>query len=641
MTDLLAAALLAALPLPLTGLVPWWAAGLYALPLAAQGWRSRRGVAPPALKARWMNLLSLACLALFVLDMAFLSRRLIQVAVHLSLSLIALKAFHLRSGRDQAQFALLVFFLAVAGAANSTHPALALHLLALAGLFCSWMMRGIGASPGGARRGGTLLVLACLVLAGPLFLMLPRLRGPYVPGGRARPEGARTFSLDTLGVGGMADTADDERVALRVRFEGGSVDEEALRLRARTFSVFRRGNWSDPGARYRLRRFRPDGRLWLGPQEGSVRTSLEAFPKDLTPQYLPLPYGAAGLEAALAYAHAGDDGTVRLSPWLAQRQFSYRVFIDRAAAAVTAPPEEADGSVPEELAGVLRTVADRAIPADRPAREQAGAMLRLFAMEYRYGLEDYEKGPGALAEFLLERKRGHCEMFASAGALLLRTRGIPARVAAGFMGGEHNPFQDYYVVRFRNAHAWVEAWIDGEWIVLDPTPPEFRPPLERGTMQSRVGFMWETVSFFWDRYVIGFAFPDQMDLLRALEERAGAPTRIAGLFLGLAALGMLFAWALRRRRPMAGLMGKYRRLRRRVALSQGLREDTLAPEGVEAVFRRREPALDRETTAFFQAYRRGSFGPEAEWGSGGEWRIGYRRIAAAARRWKRPAQTPR
>jgi len=152
MIDLFLAALAAALPLPLTDLVPWWATALYAMPLAWQVWRSRRGGVPVELSGRWMNAFSLVCLALFILDMMFLSRRLIRVAVHLSLSLIALKAFHLRTGRDRGQFALLAFFLAVAGAANSTHPLLAILLLALLALFASWLMQAVGLPPGSARR---------------------------------------------------------------------------------------------------------------------------------------------------------------------------------------------------------------------------------------------------------------------------------------------------------------------------------------------------------------------------------------------------------------------------------------------------------------------------------------------------------
>ena len=76
-----------------------------------------------------------------------------------------------------------------------------------------------------------------------------------------------------------------------------------------------------------------------------------------------------------------------------------------------------------------------------------------------------------LADFLFERRKGHCEYFASAMAVMLRTLGIPSRLVTGFQGGAYNPVSGWSVVRASDAHSWVEAWIDGRgWITFDPTP---------------------------------------------------------------------------------------------------------------------------------------------------------------------------
>jgi len=639
--DLLLAALASALPLPLTGLVPWWAAALYALPLLMQVWRAGRGDPPAELGARPMNALSLACLALFVLDMAFLSRRLIQVAVHLSLSLIALKAFHLHAERDRAQFALLAFFLAVAGAANSTHPLLALHLLVLSALFTSWLLQRTGLTAGPARRLASAVTLACLVLAAPMFLLLPRLRGPYVPGGQTRAGEAETFTLDSLGLGGVVGTKDDNRVALRVRLEGGRVGEESLRLRVRTFDSFRKGIWGNAELRYRMRRFRSDGILWMGEREGKISRFLEIFPKDLSAQYLPLPYEAAGLEARLGYASAGNDGTTRLSTSVSQRQFHYRVFLDPAAAPVPAPWAAAHLALPEDLESDLRALAGEIMPDGQDPEAQIASLIRHFARGYRYAREDYSASTNPLREFLFIRKRGHCELYATAGALLLRARGIPARVAVGFLGGERNPLQDYYVVRFRNAHAWVEAWVNGGWAVVDPTPPEFRPALERSTLAGQVGFLWETVSFFWDRHVIGFALSDQLELAGAIGDRAETAGRMAAWLGLLLALTGAALWSARRVRTETGILKRYRRLRRRAAGALGADESTLAPEAVERAFLEREPALAEEAGEFFNAYRLASFGNSKGIVSQGA-RRAYGSLRRASRRWgRRQGQVPR
>lgn len=73
-------------------------------------------------------------------------------------------------------------------------------------------------------------------------------------------------------------------------------------------------------------------------------------------------------------------------------------------------------------------------------------------------------------DFLFNRKQGHCEYYASALTLMLRAIGIPARLISGFKGGEFNQVTGRFEVRQLHAHAWVEALIDNEWEVLDPTP---------------------------------------------------------------------------------------------------------------------------------------------------------------------------
>lgn len=87
-------------------------------------------------------------------------------------------------------------------------------------------------------------------------------------------------------------------------------------------------------------------------------------------------------------------------------------------------------------------------------------------------------------DFLRLHKEGHCEMFASSMALLARAEGIPARVVSGYRAGDFNRIGGYTVVRERNAHAWVEAWVDGKWRMYDPTPPIDGVRNEPGTLSA-------------------------------------------------------------------------------------------------------------------------------------------------------------
>jgi transglutaminase-like putative cysteine protease len=88
------------------------------------------------------------------------------------------------------------------------------------------------------------------------------------------------------------------------------------------------------------------------------------------------------------------------------------------------------------------------------------------------------KGPAWLANFLFRDKRGFCEHFASAFAVLMRVEHVPARVVVGYFGAEHNPYDDTRLVTQARAHAWDEVWIPagtgadpdfGEWVRFDPT----------------------------------------------------------------------------------------------------------------------------------------------------------------------------
>ena len=89
-------------------------------------------------------------------------------------------------------------------------------------------------------------------------------------------------------------------------------------------------------------------------------------------------------------------------------------------------------------------------------------MLRKFHDEpYFYTLEPPPLGSQPVDRFLFDTRRGFCEHYASAFAVLMREAGIPARIVLGYQGGEVNPLGNYMIVRQSDAHAWTEVWLDG------------------------------------------------------------------------------------------------------------------------------------------------------------------------------------
>ncbi len=143
-------------------------------------------------------------------------------------------------------------------------------------------------------------------------------------------------------------------------------------------------------------------------------------------------------------------------------------------------PTEVDREVPAPLRPTLdRFVAQwTAGLADDGARMDA--LRRHLRREYRYALRfERARGVDPVVDFLTVHREGHCEYFASTLALLGRAAGVPTRVVGGYRVAERNPFDGYYMVREKNAHAWVEAWVHGAWTTLDATPAGAIPYNER------------------------------------------------------------------------------------------------------------------------------------------------------------------
>jgi hypothetical protein len=172
--------------------------------------------------------------------------------------------------------------------------------------------------------------------------------------------------------------------------------------------------------------------------------------------------------------------------------------------------------------------------------EGASALDRALALErhflapqrYRYSLSldfvrDRELDP--IEDFVANHHTGHCEYFASALVMMLRSQGIPARMIVGYRGGDFNSLGSYYQVRQKHAHAWVEALLPGAdvpywevagdkstagvWYRLDPTPyaaQELGGPADEGVL-DRVGEAFDYVEILWRDYVLSLNSTKQKD----------------------------------------------------------------------------------------------------------------------------------
>ena len=235
---------------------------------------------------------------------------------------------------------------------------------------------------------------------------------------------------------------------------------------------------------------------------------------------------------------------------------------------------------PQDRARYLET------PADLPARigelahawadPQPTAYLKANAIaehlrhDYKYDLGSPSAGkPQPVDHFLFDSKRGHCEFFSTAMAMMLREVGIPSRNVMGFVGGTYNRFGRYYAVREGDAHSWVEAYLDDPvrgWVTFDPTPTAGARPLQETTgAYVYVRDLIEAVSQRWNRYVVGYDLKTQVRIFddvsrryQRLRERTGVNhgimerlTRAPVVAASLLALAAAAYWWWKRRRGAA------------------------------------------------------------------------------------------
>ncbi len=246
---------------------------------------------------------------------------------------------------------------------------------------------------------------------------------------------------------------------------------------------------------------------------------------------------------------------------------------------------------------------------------QLALVLETALRGFGYTLDNPSgQSPNPLEDFLERTKAGHCEYFASSMALMLRARGVPARVVNGYRLGPWIPEGGYFRVSQNEAHSWVEYWHEGRWWTADPTPQSFAN-IASDSRGLRAYERWlDAVRYRWDRYVVRFSDQDQQtgfswiqEQVQGWEWRWKAPPKAPAWTLGLAML----AWVLWRSRnhwrPTPEGPGRIRalrpliaRTRRAVPVRPGdtartwlLRLAALRPERKETL-RRLADAMDTE-----------------------------------------------
>jgi transglutaminase-like putative cysteine protease len=196
-------------------------------------------------------------------------------------------------------------------------------------------------------------------------------------------------------------------------------------------------------------------------------------------------------------------------------------------------------TLPADLAGRIADLAHVWTDGLPTAEAKATAIEQHLRHDYGYDLHSPSGGkPQPLDHFLFESRRGHCEFFSTAMAIMLRTVGIPSRNVTGFVGGTWNRFGHYYAVREGDAHSWVEAYVDEStrprWRTFDPTPVAGAQPIEPpGGVYYYLRDFVEALSQRWNTYVVGYDLHKQFRLFEDVARRYDALRSKTGADKGL------------------------------------------------------------------------------------------------------------
>jgi hypothetical protein len=213
-----------------------------------------------------------------------------------------------------------------------------------------------------------------------------------------------------------------------------------------------------------------------------------------------------------------------------------------------------------------------AIVRDRPTvyDKVMAVMSYLNSGEFRYSRTvPTLPQENAIETFITVTKLGHCQLFASAMALMLRSAGIPSRVVSGYRGGEWSSSDSTYIVRAEMAHMWVEVYFIGlGWVSFDPSPPdnvqlnaisELRRMISLYVLKAKMAWYSDVVSFDRRRQtgalrnLTGGFISFTTDLFEQIESMGGT-TPVSLVFLVIAVLAAAAAILLAgRSRSYAGL----------------------------------------------------------------------------------------
>ncbi|HZC24414.1 MAG TPA: DUF3488 and transglutaminase-like domain-containing protein [Candidatus Binatia bacterium] len=498
---------------------------------------------PFAISERWITPLSLAYFAFFAVDYLIVSRGFLPATIHLALFGVVVRMFSLRRERDHVTLAILAFLMVLASAVLTVDSiflfAFAIFMLMAVVTFVLMEMRRSGRDANIEARHSNdpqehrhlafalvriapALMILILVCGAALFFVMPRMSAGNLGGYSYGTDFSAGFS-DHVQLGQIGQIQQSNAVVMHVKIDGDTIGRYDLHWRGVALANF-------------------DGHSWSSPQPQSLlqRQSDNSFAVPMLDDPARIPGALRGQSPNLIHYRVLMEpiGTnvFFLAPWARSVSGEYRALAADSGGSIydfdptraishygavsdiaTPSPSElrtASGAYPALIRNTylslpavdpqVRQLALQITTLSRNDYEKAAAVELYLKTHYGYTLmlpQNTETDP--VANFLFVRKKGHCEYFASSMAVMLRTLGIPTRVVNGFRSDEFNDLTGSYVIRAKDAHAWVETYFPGYgWQTFDPTPSGTGTGKPQGW--GRLALYADAMASFWREWIISY-----------------------------------------------------------------------------------------------------------------------------------------
>lgn len=606
--------------------LPLWLTLTVALGLA---WRFAIDNHAWRMPPRWLRWLLMAAVVIGILKTfgTFLGR---EPGLAFMTAAVGLKVLEIRSLRDYLITLFLAYFLVVGAFLYSQSMTTAVYGIAVVVLTTASL--ALLNNPRGFSGGQVWKLLGRIVAFGlpiclVMYVFFPRIQGSLwgLPDDAF---GGQIGMTDEVRPGSFTRLSTNTTPAFRVEFEGAPPAPRDRYWRVYVLSRNSGGAWR-----------RRTMSVFDGPGPGGFEGAgrLISYTVTLEPhneQWLP----ALDLPASVPETGEGRHGFLVKSPQPVNRVKRYSLSSRRAAR--TAPLNiletranlRMDSHPTPRVAKLLRQWQKQS------PRGKVGAALAYFREQpFRYTLAPPTLTGNRVDRFLFETRAGYCEHYAAAFVALMRWSGVPARLLAGYQGGEWNAAGDYLTVYQSDAHAWAEVWLpERGWTRVDPTAaiaPErielgaeaIRRLLEQGVpfgqlseaevkrllarswlrhQWLRTQWAWDNVNYVWNKWVMAYGPRMQRELLRRLGfETPSWAEMVAslagGLVILLLAAGIAIAW---QRTPEDPVVRLYRRALRKLAKPGITKSPAEGPQDFQTRVEQEAPALGRRLKPVTEMY---------------------------------------